>query len=109
MGNSQNNNKGGFAPLVNCSVRYATALYNLLVEMEKEYSRPLFGIEVAQRFLSTKVGVTTSMSEQALYKTNALKYTILVLRDLARLDKVLCDEKMEIFGTSPSEKLMRVS
>ena len=66
--------------------------------MEKDKS-PLHGVEIAQRFLQTKVGMTTSMYEQALYKTNPVKYTVLVLRDMARLDLIRCDHKMEMFAT----------
>lgn len=49
------------------------------------------------------------MYEQALYKTDPIKYTVLVLRDMARLDKILCDLNMDIFGTVPSSKLMKMS
>jgi hypothetical protein len=59
--------------------------------MEKETTKALHGLEIAQRFLSTKVGLTTSMGEQPLYKTNPVKYTVLVLRDLARVGKICCN------------------
>ena len=49
------------------------------------------------------------MHEQSLYKIDPIKYTVLALRDMARLDKIFCDAKMEIFGTKPSEKLMKMS
>ena len=67
--------------------------------MESEDPRPLHGIEIAQRFLQTKVGMTTAMYEQAMYKTDPVKYTVLVLRDMARLNLIKCDSKMELFGT----------
>ena len=55
------------------------------MELENN-GQPHSGIDIAQRFLSTPayVGVITSLREQALYKTDPVKYTILALRDKAR-------------------------
>lgn len=53
--------------------------------------RPVYGIEVAQEFISKKVGVKTKLTESYLFGLDKVKYTIMVLQDMARMDILFTD------------------
>lgn len=55
------------------------------------------------------MGKTTGLYEQALYKKDPVKYTVLVLRDMVRFDALHSDKNMEVFSSTKTEKLLNMS
>lgn len=96
MGNSQDqrcyaHQTSLFTPVVNSSAAYRVGLYATVQLLQIRYMRPVYGIEVAQEFISTKVGVKTKLTESYLFGLDKVKYTIMVLQDMCRMDILYTD------------------
>ena len=65
--------------------------------------RPVYGIEVAQEFIAKHVGVKTKLTESYLFGLDKVKYTIMVLQDMCRMDILFTDQNLERFCTNKEQ------